>query len=94
MKTTISSNETEKNVSLEVKCVVRRNPGLTRVEIIDLLQQKHPSNVITSAITRMRDNDSIIIRNDRYYVLGPPAKTKVRNYKTIKKQLINYLEDC
>ena len=81
---TSNVNENElKNISLKIKCIIIKKPGISKREIIYLLNNDYSNSLINIAIRLMRNIGTIIIRDGKHYALGPSIayKTKRQRYK-------------
>lgn len=82
-----------KDISIKVKGLVLKNPGLTRNEINMKLSEENRISIST-VIRIMRRNGMIIIRNDKYYSLGNSIKVKAKRnrFENRKKYYLSLRE--
>ena len=77
---TMSNADELRKVSLRVKGLILRNPGLTNQEIEMRLPQEYRDCMVT-AIRMVRSSGMIIVRNNQYYALGHSVKTKAKSHR-------------
>jgi len=85
-----TSNNMDKlrKVSLRVKGLILRSPGLTNEDIITQLPKEY-RYIMNIAIRKMRSSGMVIVRNDKYYALGHSVKAKVKRHRQKLRKMIS-----
>ena len=84
---TIGDTDELRRVSLRVKGLILRNPGLTNGEIMVRLPQENRDHMIT-AIRQMRSSGMVIVRNDQYFALGHSVKAKAKRHRQKLRKMV------
>jgi len=83
---TSRNSDGSKEISIKVKNLIFRKPGITNNEIIVNLP-KESQECLVSAICVMRDSGMIIVRDDKNFALGHSIKAKIKRHR--QKHRIN-----